>query len=246
MSKKHKPSDVKDKSPQISQRDKIKEKLEIKEPNWTEKQKQLIDLILDKKKHIIFIDGFAGTSKTFTSVYCGLKLLSEKRVSDILYIRSVVESASKSLGFLPGESDDKFKPFTIPLDDKLNEFLHSDDINILYKDKRIKPIPYNFLRGCNWNAKFILADEAQNATVQELATLITRIGKFSKMIVCGDSRQSDINGKSGFKRIYEIFNNEQSKEQGIVCVKLGIEDVMRSGIVKYILEALEQSGVTNH
>lgn len=245
MAKKHRPSEERDSSPVIHQRNKIQEELIIQEPKWTEKQLELINLILDKNSHIIFLNGKSGTAKTFCSVFCGLKLLSQKRVSDFLYIRSVVESASKSLGFLPGESDEKFKPFITPLDDKLHEFLKKDDISKLYKDKRIRPLPYNYLRGCNWNAMFILADEAQNATTAELITLITRMGRFSKMVICGDISQSDINGRSGFKKIYDLFNTPEAAQNGIHCMELGIEHVMRSGIVKFILETLEKSNLKN-
>lgn len=245
MSQKHRSLRGKDSSPNIFQRDKISHELSIKNINWTDKQKEIIDLILDKQAQIVFINGKAGTAKTFTSVYCGLKLLSDKRLSDFLYVRSVIESASRSLGFLPGESDEKFKPFTIPLDDKLHELLLGEDINKLYKERRIQALPYNFLRGLNWNAKFILADEAQNATTQELITLITRLGRFSKMVICGDHQQTDLNGKSGFKKIFDIFNTEDSRKNGVYCIELGTEHIMRSGIVKFIIDTLEKNNVVN-
>ncbi len=229
-----------DNSPHVAQRDKLKDSIEIRNFPWTDKQKLLIDLILDKDNSIIFVSGPAGTAKTLVGVYCGLLLLNQKRVSDILYIRSVIESASKSIGALPGEISDKFCPFLMPMEDKLEELIKKCDADRLIKESRISAMPINFLRGASFNAKFILADEVQNMDYKEITTLVTRMGKFSKLVICGDYRQSDINGKSGFKKMFDLFNDEISKQNGIHCFEFTIEDVMRSGVVKYILEKLEQ------
>jgi phosphate starvation-inducible PhoH-like protein len=230
-----------DRSLHVPQRDKFKGQLQVKDLRWTEKQKTFIDLVLEKQSKMIFVDGVAGTGKTLMAVYCGLKMLNEKKISDIVYVRSVIESASKSLGFLPGESDDKFKPFILPLEDKLEELLNKTDKDKLMKDDRIMARPINYLRGANFNAKFIICDEAQNFDFKELTTLVTRIGQFSKIIICGDSHQSDINGKSGFKQMYSIFNDEESRNNGIFYYNFGIEDVMRSELVKFILTKLNHT-----
>ena len=230
-----------DRSLHVPQRDKFKGLLQIKDLNWTEKQKEFIGLVLDKKSKMIFVDGVAGTGKTLMAVYCGLKMLNDKKVSDLVYVRSVIESASKSLGFLPGESEDKFKPFILPLEDKLEELLNKGDKDKLLRDDRIMARPVNYLRGANFNAKFIICDEAQNFDSKELTTLITRIGQFSKVIICGDSHQSDINGKSGFKHTYSVFNDEESRQNGIYYYNFGIDDVMRSELVKFILRKLNHT-----
>ncbi len=229
----------KDSSPKIPQRNKLKDQLTIKEFPWTDKQKEFISLVLNKETKLVFLKGPAGTSKTLISVYCGLKLLNEKRVSDLLYVRTVVESASKGLGFLPGESGDKFKPFLLPLEDKLDELLPRNEIKCLLNDERIQGIPVNYLRGANWNAKFICADESQNFTFKELTTLITRLGQFSKLIVSADIYQADINGNSGFQKMFEVFNDEESRKNGIFCFEFTKDDIVRSGLCKYIIEKLE-------
>ena len=223
----------------VPQRNKLKEELKIRDIEWTPKQKEFIDLILDKKSQIIFIEGPAGSSKTYLSVYCGLQLMNLKRISDIIYVRTVVESASRSLGFLPGEFEEKFKPFSAPLEDKLSEFLSENQIRMLKNDERILAIPINYLRGANFNAKFILADESQNFNIKELITLLTRLGKFSKMVICGDKMQSDLNGKSGFYKIFDVFNNEESRQNGIYCLKFGKEDIVRNDILKFVLDKIE-------
>jgi phosphate starvation-inducible PhoH-like protein len=92
----------------------------------------------------------------------------------------------------------------------------------------------------SWNATVIVADEAQNMTKKELITLITRVGEFSKLYVCGDPDQSDINGKSGFSAVMNIFDDQESRDNGIHIFKFDEEDIVRSGLVKYILKKLKK------
>ena len=113
------------------------------------------------------------------------------------------------------------------------------DIETLQKENRLDSIPLGFLRGLNWNAKCIVADEAQNMTVKEITTLITRVGEFSKVFVLGDPDQSDINGKSGFMKIMNAFDDVESKENGIYTFKFTEEDIVRSSLVKYIVKKLK-------
>lgn len=240
MPKQEVPVVKKDTSPTVPQRDKIKGNLIIKEFPWTERQKEVISTILDKKSQIIFIEAPAGASKTLISVYCGLKLMSQKRISDIVYVRSIRESSDAHLGALPGEISNKVEVYGQPLIEKLHELLNHQDIKALLKEERVGVVPTNYLRGISWNAKFIIGDEQQNSTFKEIVTTMTRVGKFSKMVLCGDSAQSDLNGKSGgFEKIIKIFDNQESRDQGIFCIKLTSADIMRSGIVKYIVEKLE-------
>lgn len=232
-----------DLSPKVPQRDKIDYPLNIRERNdLTEKQKQLIDLILDKNTKLIFLDGPAGTSKTFSAILAGLMLLNKHAVSDILYIRSIAESASKSLGSLPGTTEEKIMPFLMPLVEKLDELLPRPDVARLLKEERVSGMPINYLRGASFNARFILADESQNLNKKELTTLITRLGMFSKMVVAGDKDQSDINGMSGFSYFFDLFNDEESRQNGIHCFAFTKEDIVRSGILKYIIGRLEERG----
>ena len=236
MSKKNKKRDT---SPKIHQNDKLKDCIKINDRELTPKQVELLKTLRDKDTKMVFISGPAGTSKTFTSILAGLHLINEKRVSEIIYVRSAVESSDSKLGFLPGEMDDKLSPYIQPLIDKLEELLQRSDIEKLKKEERIHGFPINFLRGLNWNAKVIVADEAQNMTKKELVTLITRVGEFSKLYICGDPDQSDINGKSGFTQIMNIFDDEESKQNGIFLFKFEEEDIVRSGLVKFILKKLK-------
>lgn len=232
----------KDKSPKVHQNEKIKETLTINSKvDFTEKQKLLIDILQNKQTKLVFLSGPAGSSKTFISVYSALNLLNDKRVSELIYVRSAVESADSKLGFLPGEMDEKMSPYIQPLVDKLEELLPKSQIDKLKKDERILGVPVNFLRGLNWNAKCIVADEAQNMTKKELITLITRVGEFSKLFICGDPDQSDINGKSGFLPIMTSFDDEESRNHGIFVFKFTEEDIVRSELVKFILKKLKNN-----
>jgi phosphate starvation-inducible PhoH-like protein len=103
----------------------------------------------------------------------------------------------------------------------------------------VNAIPINFLRGANWENKLIVADEAQNFTFKELTTLITRIGENTKLVICGDFMQSDIDGKTGFKKMVDIFSTDDSIENGITTFKFTNKDIVRSKILKFIISKLE-------
>lgn len=232
----------KDKSPLVFQRNKIDNPLSIIQRELTEKQQRFIDLALDKKVKMLLVSGPAGTTKTYLSVLAALMLMNEKRISDIVYVRSIVESADVKMGTLPGEADDKLSPYTRPLLDKLDELLPKDHIQYLIKDSRVEGLPVGYLRGLNWNAKAIIGDEMQNLTKKELVTLMTRAGEFSKLFLCGDPQQSDINGRSGFQSIFNLFNDDTSKEHGIYTFEFTEEDILRSALVKFIVSKVKSLG----
>jgi len=229
----------KDTSPKIHQNTKLRDDIKIDNRELTNKQTELIEILQNKNTKCVFIAGPAGTSKTYTSVLAGLNLINQKRVSEIVYVRSIVESSDSKLGFLPGEMDEKMSPYIQPLIDKLEEFLSKHDIDKLKKEERIHGFPINFLRGLSWNAKCIVADEAQNMTKKELTTLITRVGEFSKLFICGDPDQSDINGKSGFVPMMNLFDDEESRNNGVYVYRFDENDIVRSGLVKFVLKKLK-------
>ena len=232
---------VRDRSPIVPQRNKIDRTLNIVRRNdLTEKQKDFLKLALDSNTKIVFVSGPAGTGKSFLTVLAALELINSKKVSDLLYLRSIVESSSRSMGFLPGDVSLKVGVYLRPLTDKLEEFLSARDIKYLTEDSRISGEPINFLRGQNWNARVVIVDEAQNIDFCEHVTILSRIGKFSKVFVCGDPMQSDINSKSGFVPMYTLFDNEESRKEGIYVFNFTKDDIVRSGLVKYIIGVIEK------
>lgn len=210
---------------------------------FTEKQKEFYSLASSEETKIMFVSGPAGSSKTFISVYTALRLLSQSPDLDLIYIRTIIESAEKGLGALPGDLNEKFNPYMIPLMEKLSEILPKNNTSKtdLIEGGRVDAMPINFLRGMSWNDKIIIMDEAQNATFKELTTLITRIGEGCKIFICGDLLQSDINGKSGFGQMMDLFDDDESKGKGVHCFRFSISDIKRSRILKYIIKKLSNN-----
>lgn len=218
-------------------------KIRIKKKNFkfSNKQVHLLDLLLDPENKIIFISGEAGTSKTYMALYASIEMMSQDAEKDLLYVRSIIESAEKGLGSLPGDIAEKFDPFLMPLYDKMEEIVMPQDVLSLKAEGRIAAMPINFMRGASWANKIVVADEAQNFTFKELTTLITRIGEGSKLIICGDCMQSDIGSGTGFSPMLKIFNDEESKERGIQTFFFLEEDIVRSDILKFLIKKLRSN-----
>jgi len=216
----------------------IRRQIKIRQFPWTEKQKEFFRIALDYNTKIIFVGGPAGTSKTLLATYCGLQLLNMKSVSDILYLRSAVESADKSLGFLPGNADEKLRFYNLPLIDKLDELLTETKAEKLEDEHRISMFPVNFARGMNWKGKCIILDEAQNSTEKEILTVLTRMGEGSRCFVLADPMQTDIrheDKQGGFERMRQIFSDEESMQMGVYSFQFSEEDIMRSELVKFLI-----------
>ena len=165
-------------------------------------------------------------------------MLKDRKIDEVVYIRSIVESAHKKLGSLPGEVDEKFKPWSIPLIEKCDELVGKQTTNILFESDYIKSIPVNFLRGSTFSNSVVIVDEAQNLEHSELVTILTRFGKNCKLFVMGDTRQSDIFDKSGFKKIMNVFDTEESNTHGIHSFHFTEDDITRSKLLKYIVKVI--------
>jgi len=209
---------------------------------FTEKQVQFLNIVLNPNNSIIFVSGPAGSSKTYMAIYAAIQLMMDDREKELLYVRSIIESADKGLGSLPGDIAEKFDPFLMPLYDKLEEIVQPQDVAWLKKQELISAIPINFLRGASWTDKIVVADECQNFTLKELTTLITRVGEGSKLIICGDIMQSDIGQRSGFKTMFNLFNDKESKDKGVQTFAFTHEDIVRSEILKFLVSKLEKIG----
>jgi len=204
----------------------------------TENQILFLKTALSQCTNMCFIDGPAGTSKTYIAVLAALKLLKSKKIDSIIYIRSIVESASRSMGALPGELEEKFAPWSMPMIDKLEEILEANTYNNLMNKGYIRCIPVNFTRGLTFKSACVIVDEAQNLTLCELTTLLTRFGVNSRYFVVGDTRQSDIGTKSGFKKVFKAFDDQECVESGIVTHVFDENDIVRSEILKFIVNRL--------
>ena len=234
----------KDSSPCISQRDKVNFFFNLKALPWTDNQNKILDLAQQKETKCIILDGPPGSAKTILAVYTILHLIREKKLSDLIYIRSLIQASDGETGFLQGDLSEKTAPFNVPLFDKLSELLSEDDIRKLNKDKRISTYPTSMLRGYNFNVKGAILDEAQNASLSSLLTVLTRMGEFSKVFICGDSSgQNDFGSKSGFTKLIKLFDDEESRANGIHYIKLSVDDIKRSGFVKFIVRKLQENNI---
>ena len=200
--------------------------------------KTFLDLCLYEKTKMVFVDGPAGTAKTYLAVLAALTLLQQKKIKKIVYIRSIVESAEKSIGALPGEIDDKFKPWSLPMLDKLHELLTVAASDALINSSAVNCVPVNFVRGLTFHDSVVIVDEAQNLSRKELVSILTRFGHNSRFIIAGDLNQNDT-VKSGYKEILSRFNDEECANHHIHCVHFGQDEIVRSQILKFIVRKLE-------
>jgi len=225
----------------VNQASKIKFDLNIRDLPWTNIQQEVIQTALHQDTRMMFIKGKAGTSKTILATYCALQLLNQRKVSDIIFVRAAVESSDSKLGHLPGDVDEKIRFYNLPFVDKLEELLNPGDIRLLHDQKRVVGFPVNFARGMHWAAKAIIIDEAQNLTKNELKTLVTRLGEFSRIFILSDPEQSDLpfNKQGGFEFFSGLFDDEESRANGIYNFSFGIEDIMRSELLKFIMRKMD-------
>lgn len=207
---------------------------------WTARQQEFLRLVQDKNTKLIFLKGDPGTGKSLLSVYAGLLALKDKKVSDIVYVRTLIEIGNKTMGFLPGTADEKLSEYLAPMLNKLYELIGEQNTESLIQRGLISGKAVNFLRGCQFTGKFVIADEFQNFCMPEAISFLTRIGEFSKVIVCGDTLQNDIGKSSVFAKFYDLFDCEESKENGIYTFEFTEEDIVRSEILKYIVKKIKE------
>lgn len=206
----------------------------------TAKQKTLIDLILDPNVKVVMIDGAAGTSKSYISVFCGLTMLKNKSANKMLFMRSVVESAQKGLGFLKGTLVEKMQIWRHVLDSKLEELIEPAHLQSVLASEKIEALPINYLRGASWKDMFVCIDEAQNLDFEAFKLVLSRVGEGTKLIISGDSDQADIRD-SGFKRICQMFGDQECKDMGIVSFAFEESDIVRSEICKFIINKFKSA-----
>lgn len=199
----------------------------------TLKQIEFIELL--DKKDIIFSLGAAGTGKTFLSVAYAVWQLKKGSISKIILTRPAVE-AGESLGYLPGDLKEKVDPYLRPLYDALYDTLGYEQTETLIEKQIIEIAPLAYMRGRTLENSFIILDEAQNATKEQLKMFLTRLGFNSKMVITGDPSQIDLNEKlSGLETSANLLKNIQ--EVGII--RFRSVDVVRHPLVGKIIEAFE-------
>mgnify|MGYP001301685589 CR=1 FL=1 len=199
----------------------------------SEKQKKYVRALRDSE--VIISSGPAGTGKTYLAVAIALTMLLDKKIERIILSRPAVE-AGERLGFLPGDMREKVDPYLRPLYDALYDLLDFEKIQKRIEIGDIEIAPLAFMRGRTLKNSFAILDEAQNATIHELKTVITRMGENSKVLINGDIRQTDIRKFSGLLDCIDRLDGVE----GVGISRLYYEDIQRNGIIGRVLEALEE------
>jgi phosphate starvation-inducible PhoH-like protein len=202
---------------------------------------QLAYLQAIRSQALTFGIGPAGTGKTYLAVAAAVEALQSDQVRRIVLVRPAVE-AGERLGFLPGDMAQKIDPYLRPMYDALYETLGFDRVGRLIERNVIEIAPLAFMRGRTLNESFVILDEAQNTTVEQMKMFLTRIGFGSKAVVTGDVTQTDLpkGRESGLKQVGRVLDGVP----GIVFVRFGPSDVVRHPLVQRIVEAYarEESG----
>ncbi|OQX88469.1 MAG: hypothetical protein B6D55_00065 [Candidatus Omnitrophica bacterium 4484_70.2] len=200
----------------------------------TDGQKKYVEAI--RKYDITFAIGPAGTGKTYLAMACAVNYLYKQKARRIILTRPAIE-AGESLGFLPGDMYEKLGPYLRPLYDALYDMMEPDVIEEYLDTGIIEIAPLAYMRGRTLNDAFIILDEAQNCTSEQLKMFLTRLGFDSKTVITGDITQSDLPGgkPTGLKEAIKILKNVS----GIKFIYLTKKDVVRHPLVQKIIQAYE-------
>ena len=197
-------------------------------------QQAYVDAI--KKNTVVFGVGPAGTGKTYLAVCLAVSAFKSRQVEKIVLTRPAVEAGEK-LGFLPGDLQEKVDPYLRPLYDALQEMLGLETYGKLMERGAIEVAPLAYMRGRTLSNAFIILDEAQNTTKEQMKMFLTRMGEGSKMVVTGDVTQIDLDGKdSGLVHATKVLDGVE----GIAVMRLTAKDVVRHPLVMRIIRAYEK------
>lgn len=199
-------------------------------------QEKYIDLLNDTSKLIVFASGPAGTGKTMLAVLAALKNYKEGAISKIVITRPAVGVDDEQHGFLPGTLNQKMEPWTRPIFDIIGEYYKQQDIARMLDDQTIEIAPLAFMRGRTFKNSWIIADEMQNATPNQMKMLLTRLGEGTKIVVTGDTQQTDRkqkdNGLLDFQRLVADYESCRY----VAGVEFGGKDIQRHPAVAEILK----------
>ena len=187
------------------------------------------------KKDITFCIGPAGCGKTYLSVHRALRELGDKesKIDGIVIVKPLVEAAGEKIGYLPGDVEEKTAPFMMSFYYNMEQIIGKQRVNILKESGVIEVMPLAFMRGITLANKFVILDEAQNATPEQIKMFVTRIGEYSKYIITGDLEQSDIKkGTSGLEDAIKRF----AGIRGVGLAQFKEKDVVRHSLVKRLLK----------
>ncbi len=201
----------------------------------TANQRKMVKAAMEND--MVFAVGPAGTGKTYTAVALAVRALKNKEIKRIILTRPAVE-AGENLGFLPGDMKEKLDPYVQPLFDGLRDMIPTDKLLEYIETGVIEIAPLAFMRGRTLDKAFVILDEAQNTSVNQIKMFLTRMGRDAKFVITGDPTQVDLpkNQKSGLIVALNLLKDIE----GIEIVELNTNDVIRHRLVKKIIEAFSE------
>lgn len=203
----------------------------------TDIQQQLMNTIIQYDQTIAI--GPAGTGKTFVTAAMAATMLKERQIDKIVLTRPNV-ATGRSIGFFPGSLDEKMEPWVAPVINVFKQFITPAMVDACMRDGRIEVVPFEVIRGRSFENAFIILDEAQNTTVDEMKAFLTRQGENSKVVIDGDIRQSDIKSTNGLKWASEQIERTKYLRENVGFVRFTTEDIVRSGLCKAWVKAIEK------
>jgi phosphate starvation-inducible PhoH-like protein len=204
---------------------------------YNDNQKLYLNALETSQQTIVL--GPAGTGKTFMAATHAANLYLAKKIHKIVVTRPNVP-VGNDLGFLPGTLQEKFAPWAAPVMDVLNKHMGIGVVESALKHGNIETAPLSTMRGRSFDNAFMLCDEVQNTSVEEIKMLLTRVGKNTRVVLNGDITQSDIKGGSGLDKILYL---SKKHNMGIPVIEFGIDDIVRSDICKQWIIAFTKEGL---
>lgn len=202
-----------------------------------DRQAEYLTHLVTAKQTIVM--GPAGTGKTYIAAATAANLLLSKRIAKIVLTRPNVP-AGRGLGFLPGTLGEKIGPWVIPFTDVIKEYMGEGAFEVAMKNGTIDIVPFEIMRGRTFNDSFIILDEAQNTTPQEMKMFLTRIGEESIVVINGDIKQSDLKMTSG---LAQVINMIDQLHLPVPVVEFTVDDIVRSDICAMWIKAFDKVGI---
>ena len=199
-------------------------------------QQKYLDLLENSNTSIVVGTGPAGSGKTLFACNTAINALRAGHIDKIIITRPIISVDDEELGFLPGTLVKKMDPWTRPILDVIGEFYSKIQIQSLIQNGVIEISPLAYMRGRTFKRSFIIADEMQNSSPNQMLMMLTRIGEDSKLVITGDQLQSDRKGVNGLQDLIQKINHKNDTSNSIRIVFLNTSDVQRNPVVKQILD----------
>jgi phosphate starvation-inducible PhoH-like protein len=205
----------------------------------TENQKKYDNILAQDSNYVLSVVGPPGTGKTLLSCVTAIQKLKENKIDKIIITRPIVSVEEENIGFLPGNLEKKMDPWTRPIYDVFLDFYSKAEINNMIINNKIEISPLGYMRGRTFKNSFILADEMQNSTPNQMLMLLTRIGINSKIVITGDLKQSDLTNDNGLEDLVFRFKNKKIPDN-FYLIEMNDSDIQRSDIVVDILKIYDK------